>query len=99
MAQCMDFLTLWAVALQSDSLTPTAHSGPERTGQITQVCEFGVRTRWGSDAKFYRLLKLWREVTETDSPAVVLDRVKVSKERTKAMTEVFTLTPAQVGVV
>jgi len=94
----MDLLVLWSVAVGCGALDSVQKSGPERTGEVQAVCAFGVRTSWGSEAKFFRLLKEWREITEMESPAVVLDRVQLGKERKKAMTQALALTAAQAGV-
>jgi hypothetical protein len=94
----MDLLVLWSVAVGCGALDSVQKSGPERTGEVAAVCAFGVRNSWGSGAKFYRLLKEWRDITEMESPGVVLERVQLAKERKAAMVQALSLTAVQVGV-
>jgi hypothetical protein len=45
------------------------------------VGTYAVRTKWGSRAKFYRELRYWRELTGTESPAVLMAYVSARPGR------------------
>jgi hypothetical protein len=89
LSPCIDLLLVWSFATD----------GGRKLLSVSEVQKYAERTHWGSEAKFYRHVKLWREVTELDSPGVVLLRVRLSKERKRAAVQALSLTTAQVGVV
>lgn len=85
---CMDLLVLWAAATQ----------GGRRSLPALKVAQFGEASHWGSQAKFYRLLRQWKEATGTKSPAVVLGRVRLSSDRIVAMGQAFAIDATVAGV-
>lgn len=99
LASCMDLLLLWSVAIANGALDDRQREGGVRSGEVDAVRRFGERTSWGSSAKFYRLLKLWRHVLpELDTPGVVVRQAKLSRDRVVAMGQVFGLSAEEVGV-
>lgn len=60
----MDLVLVWSVA-----------TGAGEGDSPDAVRQFGERTKWGSQAKFYRELNYWRELTGTDSPAPLVQEM------------------------
>jgi len=85
---CMDFLLLWSFATSG---------GVDLLG-VSEVQKYAEDTHWGSSAKFYRYLQLWREATGVETPGVVLLRVKLARERKAAVRQAMSLTLSDVGV-
>lgn len=68
----INFVVLWSAAMAGDALDSVQRSGDVHSGYVRAVSDFGVRTHWGSHAKFYRELKYWRELTGTSDPMALL---------------------------
>lgn len=88
LARQMELVVLWSLALAKN---------PEMS--VNDVQRFGERTSWGSDAKFYRLLKEWRALTGTESPSLVVAAMSERKNHARMMGELFAVPASRVGVV
>lgn len=86
LSPCIDLILLWSFARAAGE-----------AGSVDQVRRYGERTHWGSEAKFYRSLKLWRESTGMDTPALLLAHVELSKERKRAAAQLLSVTMAEVS--
>lgn len=75
----MDLVLLWSLAQGSAEVKAVLENprGSERPGTVSAVCEFAVRTSWGSAAKYWRELGYWRELTGTDSPQEMVEGLAV----------------------
>lgn len=82
-----DLLVLWCVATKSGAEPLT----------IPEVREYGERTHWGSQAKFYRYLEDWRKGTGLDHPGVYLERVRVNDDRATVTAQFLSVPAASVG--